>query len=91
MTASPSASAPEAVAVSVPFVVGEAGASDTVAVGGEFCTVTAADVDGADESVPSLATTRTSIPSFLSPLPACDRSSVAPVAPGMSLPFLRHW
>ena len=91
MTASPSASAFVAVAVTTAPVVGAAGASDTVAVGAVFATVRAAEVTGAEGAVPSSPVTRTVIASPFEPLPASERSSADAVSPGRSVPFLRHW
>ena len=91
MTVSPSASLLVAVAVSVSFVPAGSGESATVAAGREFWTVTAAEESGAEPVLPSFATTSTVTSSPRSPLPAWERSRVAPVAPGMSLPSSRHW
>jgi hypothetical protein len=91
VTGSPSPSAFVAVAVSVWFVVGEAGESETVAVGSSPATVTGADVTGAEFPVPSLAVTRARTRSPSSPFPAVPRFSVEPVAPEMSAPFFVHW
>ena len=89
---SPSASLPAIVAVRVSFVFGVPWSIVTdEMLGAEFATVTAAEVSAAPLEVPSLAVTATVIASPLSPLPACERSSVAPVAPVIGVPFLRHW
>ena len=53
--------------------------------------MTAAEVRGVEESVPSAAITSTEIPSPLSPFPSCERSNVAAVSPKRSAPFLCHW
>ena len=88
---SPSASLPEAVAVSVSFVFGDGLESETVAVGALFATVTPVAVNGAEAAAPSDAVTEYEIESPLSPLPAAERSSVGAVAQEMSLPFFVHW
>ena len=91
MRASPSASALTIVALSASFVLGAAWSivTDEI-VGAAFPTVTAGDVAGAEDAVPSETTTRTATESPLSPLPAAARSSVAPVSPARSVPFLTH-
>ena len=91
VTGSRSASPTEAVAVSVWFVRGLAGASDTVAVGALFATVSAEEVTVEPASAPSVGRTETEIASPLSPWPAALRSSVGEVAPAIAEPFLRHW
>ena len=91
MTASSSSSDDVAVAVSVALVEGEWSSSDTVAVGAVFRMVTGADVTAGEAATPSETLTRTRITSPLSPLPATERSSVASVAPAMSVPFFVHW
>jgi hypothetical protein len=48
-------------------------------------------VSGSLVALPSLAVTRTAIASPRSPLPLTARSSVAPIAPAMSVPFFVHW
>ena len=92
VSVTPSASASDgfAVAVTVSSVFGLA-VSETVAAGAEFATVTAADVSAEPLAVPSFGVTATVMSSPLSPLPAADRSRVAPVCPIRLEPFLRHW
>ena len=86
MTGSPSASVFVVVALSVSFVFGPAGESATVADGVLFTTV-AVSVTGVPAAAPSVGVTMTVIVSPLSPCPAADRSSVAPVAPATTVPF----
>ena len=90
VTASPSASLVVAVATSVSSVAGVASLSETVAVGGEFTTVTVPDVTAGLVRLPSLPVTRSAICSPRSPLPEIARSSVEAFAPGMAIPFLIH-
>ena len=92
MRASPSASAVTTVSESVSFVFGAAWSIATEEiVGAELAIVTAAEVEGVELAVPSLAVTWTVIWSALSPLPAWERSSVAAVAPPMFTPPFFHW
>jgi len=66
-------------------VVGEAGESVTVAVGALSAT-TAEAVSTAPSAAPSFGVTSTETVWPRSPFPACERSSVAPVAPGTTAP-----
>ena len=92
MRASPSASAETTVTDSSWFVVGAPWSIVTlVTVGAEFWIAMGADVAGAEPALPSFATTSTEMSSPLLPCPGWPRSSVAPVAPGMSEPSSRHW
>ncbi len=68
------------------FVVGEAGASETVAVGALFATV-ALSVAAEPSTLPSLGVTSTVTVSPASPWPACERSRAGPVAPATTEPF----
>ena len=56
-----------------------------------LATVCGVEVTGALVAAPSLTVARTRMTSPRSPLPACERSSVALVAPAMSLPLSVHW
>jgi len=67
------------------------GARPTVAVGALFTTVTGSDVTAGLVAEPSSTVARTRTRSPRPPLPVAARSSVAPVAPAMSLPFSVHW
>ena len=91
VVASTSASETPAVAVSVSFVFGLAGASETVAAGALFAIVTCAEASGAPSIVPSPARTESEIWSPWSPFAAALRSSVAEVAPAIAEPFFSHW
>ncbi len=86
MTASPSGSLLEAVALSVSFVAGPALSSDTVAVGAEFATV-ALSLAAEPSPVPSFGVASTVTVSPASPWPACERSRAGPVAPATTEPF----
>ena len=90
-TVSPSESAFVAVAVRTWFVVGAAGARETVAAGAVFAIATALEVSGEDDAPPSPPVTRTVSWSPLSPSPTWERSRVDPVAPARSAAFRRHW
>ncbi len=59
--------------------------------GALLTTLTGLEVTGALVARPSEAVTRTRMASPLLPLPRTLRSSVAAVAPAMSVPFFDHW
>ena len=62
-----------------------------VIVGGAFWTVTDAEVAGPSLAVPSETESRSESWSPLSPLPAPERSRLAPVRPGRSTPCGQPW